>query len=102
MIDTTLIPGTRSALVSAARDRKHRPLSHPLIGGKRPESATNEPRPAWDGTLLRKRRVALGWSQLQLAEAVGVTRVAVSWWESGQPPSAAHRDAIERLVGRLT
>lgn len=101
MIDTTLIPGHRSALLFAATSRKHRPESHPLLGGKRPASIHVDPRPEWNGAILRDRRVTLGLSQRQLADAIGCTRVAVSWWESGHTPTAVHWDAIERVIGRL-
>ena len=100
MIEGYLIPGGRSALVNTDRDRKHRPYSHPLIGGPRPSTVTDTT-PPWDGAALRRQRVAVGWSQKQLADALAVTRVAVSWWESGQPPSAKHREAIEHLLGEI-
>ncbi|PWV58865.1 helix-turn-helix domain-containing protein [Plasticicumulans acidivorans] len=36
------------------------------------------------GERIRIAREAKGWSQLKLGEAVGVSRAAVSQWESGE------------------
>lgn len=41
---------------------------------------------------LKRRRVALGWSQHRLAQELGVNRSTITKWESGQhpiPPMAA-------------
>lgn len=86
-----------SALVYAATDGKHRPASHPVLGGVRPN------RPSAPASLsmaeIRYLRERMGLTQRQLADMIGVTRVAVSWWESGkQPPSDEHHAALIRVL----
>lgn len=36
------------------------------------------------GTLLREKRKAAGLTQIELAERVGVTQTAISYWETGR------------------
>lgn len=91
----------RTSLVYAASDGHHRPASHPVYGGRLPVAQPVAP-DQWDGSALRTRRLILGWSQGRLAAALGVTRNAVSQWEtSAVIPPRPRREAIERLVGRL-
>ena len=48
-------------------------------------------------TMLRKRN---GWSQEELAEKLGVSRQAVSKWESGaSDPSTTNLMALAKLFG---
>lgn len=48
-------------------------------------------------------RVAAGLSQADVAEAVGVQRLAVARWELGQVmPRKPHREAYAHLLRRLT
>jgi DNA-binding transcriptional regulator YiaG len=95
MIDATYIPGGRSALLAAASSRKHRPQSHPLLGGKRRQSAW------WNVTPLgiRERRIAAGLSQYGLAALLGVSRTSVAQWEQAKcQPSPEHVDAIREML----
>lgn len=50
---------------------------------------------------LKRRRVAAGFSQMQLAKALGVKSTAtVSMWESGQrEPKASRLPEIARVLG---
>jgi len=50
----------------------------------------------------RRARLAAGLGQREIASALGVTRAAVSHWESGRSkPSAEHALAYGRLLQRL-
>lgn len=52
------------------------------------------------GVMIREARATLGMSQAALAEALGVTRAAVSLWETGQAePQAANMLALRELLG---
>lgn len=52
------------------------------------------------GAMIRDARATLGFSQQALAEALGVTRAAVSLWETGQAaPQAANMVALRELLG---
>lgn len=47
-------------------------------------------------------RKAKGWSQGQLAKAIGVTTAAVSFWEgAGAEPTAPSRKNLDKLVAVL-
>ena len=99
MIDFA-IPGTRSALVNAARDRKHRPLSHPLIAGQ----PVLDERTYYDHIAARIRllRAERGLSQRQLGARLGVSSVTVCHWERGQTrPTAWNVDRLERVLGEV-
>lgn len=99
MIDT-LIPGTRSALISAARDRKHRPLSHPLIAGKPVPPEADYYRHIADR--IRILRATSGLTQRQLGRRLGVSGVTICHWERGkQRPTAWHVDRLERELGEV-
>jgi transcriptional regulator with XRE-family HTH domain len=50
----------------------------------RPDSDHPEPSPARIGGRIRAARAARGWTQDQLAAAVGVSRSAVAQWETGR------------------
>ena len=95
MIDTSTILGGRSSLVYAASDGKHRPASHPLIGGKATESKWWYVTPA----NIRARRAAAGLSQVRLAALLGVSSTTVAQWERAKcQPSPEHIDAIRELL----
>lgn len=47
---------------------------------------------------VKSVRATLGWTQVQLAEALGVDQTTVSNWENGRPPSAPARKLMERLL----
>ena len=50
-------------------------------------------------TQIREWRDRMGWTQDQLAEALGVFPLTVSKWERGvQPPQPYLRLALERLA----
>ena len=52
------------------------------------------------GTRIAQWRRARGLTQRDLANAVGVSVSAVSYWESNtHPPSQKHLDAIVRALG---
>ena len=52
------------------------------------------------GEVLKNHRVACGMTQEFVAEALGVSRQAVSKWESGRSdPSTANLMALARLFG---
>lgn len=88
---------TTTSLVYAASSGKHRPASHPVYGGTRAAPAS----PPWPMTPenIRRRRQAQGLTQYQLAELMGVTRTAVSWWESGShPPSDEHAARLRQVL----
>ena len=49
---------------------------------------------------LREWRIGKGFSQVQVADAVGVKQATWSEWESGKkPPSARYLGRIEALTG---
>lgn len=52
----------------------------------------NEPGiPTWRGDALYLRRVAQGWTAVQLAERIGVSKTTVLRWESGEnSPTSEH------------
>jgi len=53
------------------------------------------------GERIKAARTALGWSQSRLAEAVGVSRPAVTQWESGATtPDPDNAALIGRALGR--
>lgn len=50
------------------------------------------------GENIQAQREARGWTQARLAEELGVTRAAVSYWESGdRAPTDAHKLEIARV-----
>ncbi len=52
------------------------------------------------GTEVARRREARGWSQTELAAAIGCNRSAVSRWEAGRRlPSLPHLAAVGRVLG---
>ena len=52
------------------------------------------------GERLREARTTRGWSQAKLAEAIGKTQTAVTWWENGgREPSRADVALIARALG---
>jgi transcriptional regulator with XRE-family HTH domain len=52
------------------------------------------------GARIREARTARGWSQAKLAEAVGKTQTALTWWENGgREPSRADVALIARALG---
>lgn len=51
----------------------------------------------WDKDSVRDFRETYGWSQRQLADAVGVSLRTVQLWEAGDPPSARSRKALDRV-----
>jgi len=56
---------------------------------------------AMEPNLIQRLRHDLGMSQAELAEAVGVSRVAVTHWESGnRRPSGPAEMLLNQLVGR--
>lgn len=56
-------------------------------------------RRAW-GSAIKAQREGLGMTQLQLAEAVGVTNQAVASWEVGKSAPRAHLQAdIAKALG---
>ena len=45
-------------------------------------------------TIFRRFREHVGWTQVQLAEALGTSKQRVWWWERGDrvcPPDDAHK-----------
>lgn len=50
------------------------------------------------GQRIRSAREARGWSQEQLAEALGVAKRTIGNWERGRPPKQ-HIGALENLLG---
>lgn len=52
-----------------------------------------------DGTSLRQARLARGWTQVELAQRLGVSQTYVSLWESGRRPVPEHLAAP--LVSQL-
>ncbi|OFZ79390.1 MAG: hypothetical protein A2583_02850 [Bdellovibrionales bacterium RIFOXYD1_FULL_53_11] len=52
------------------------------------------------GAHLRRKRIDLGQSQVQLAATLGVTESAIYMWEKGKNrPSELHRSSIIRFLG---
>lgn len=51
------------------------------------------------GMRIKRRRQALGMKQEDLAAAVGVSRAAVSNWESGRHFPERHQGAVEHVLG---
>ena len=100
MIDATLIPGTRSALINAARDRKHRPLSHPLIAGKPLVDEGDYYRHI--AGRIRLLRAERGLTQRQFGARLGVSGVTVHHWEHAQQrPTAWNVYRLEREYGEI-
>lgn len=98
MIDYA-IPGTRSALISAARDRKHRPLSHPLIAGRILDEGDYYRHVASRIRLLRAHH---GLSQRALGRRLGVSNVTICHWEKEvQRPTSWHIYQLERVLGEI-
>ena len=88
-----------TSLVFAAADRKHRPASHPVYGGTRKPSEADPRLPLLALGELRFMRERRGLTQRNLADAIGVTRVAVSSWERGHcQPSLEHYAALVRVL----
>lgn len=51
------------------------------------------------GARIRTRRQALGWTQVELADRVGVSESTVIRWEKGKMPPTRHRGRIEAVLG---
>lgn len=86
-----------TSLVFAAADRKHRPPSHPVVAARLPDEGAFYRHIAGRIRMLRTSR---GLSQRELGERVGVSAVAVCYWEHGTTrPSAWHIDRLERSFG---
>ena len=52
------------------------------------------------GARIREARTARGWSQAKLAEAIGKTQTALTWWENGgREPSRVDVAHIARALG---
>lgn len=98
-IQSYMIPGARSALISAARDHKHRPLSHPLIAGR---SIDEQAYYDHIGRRIRLLRTDLGLTQRQMGARIGVSGVTVHHWEHAhQRPTAFHVYQLERAFGEV-
>lgn len=52
-----------------------------------------------DGEQIRRAREALGWTQTQLAEAVGVGMRTVGNWERGDTIPKNRMGALQRVLG---
>ncbi len=46
------------------------------------------------GALLKERRQALGLTQIEFADRLGVTHRSVQSWEAGQVPQPRYRQAL--------
>lgn len=91
---TYVIPGSPPVLIRTDRDRKHRPLSHPLLGGI--AHLTPEPLSGWR---IRALRIHKGMSQYDLADLIEVSRPAVAQWESGaNRPSSEHMARLREML----
>ena len=55
--------------------------------------------PAWRGEALRLRRLASGWTALDLAERVGVSKSTVARWEASE--NAPTSDQVVLLAEAL-
>jgi transcriptional regulator with XRE-family HTH domain len=54
----------------------------------------------WTPQEIRRRRNAKGWSQSEAAAAVGVSRRAITNWETGVArPSGSNVEALDRALG---
>jgi transcriptional regulator with XRE-family HTH domain len=51
------------------------------------------------GALIRTRRTQLGWGQLALAQRIGVSRNAVSNWETGRVYPERRTGKVEEVLG---
>ena len=52
------------------------------------------------GDLIRQRRRARGWNQVELANALGIDRTYVSRWENDKfAPGPMHAEALARELG---
>jgi DNA-binding transcriptional regulator YiaG len=100
MIDAYGLPGGRSALVSASHDRKHRPLSHPLIAA---QSITDEDSYYRHvAQRIRILRASQRLSQRELGALLGVSNVSVCCWERERTrPTAWHIYRLERILGEV-
>lgn len=93
---TTLQPST--SLLYAASDGRHRPASHPVYAGL-PRPTVAVPEPEMPGWRIRALRQVRGWSQYDLARAVGVSRPAVAQWEADlYRPSDEHMAVLRRVL----
>ena len=94
----TMIAST--SLVYASSDRKHRPLSHPVV--QRSPVADQDAYYAHIARRIRLLRSERGLSQRQLAARLGVTSVTICHWELGQTrPTAWNVDRLERTIGTV-
>ena len=48
-------------------------------------------------TTIRERRLALGWTQAELARRVGTVTEVVSRWENGRHPRRLYAEKLERV-----
>ncbi|MFD5700379.1 helix-turn-helix domain-containing protein [Streptomyces lasiicapitis] len=53
----------------------------------------------FDGQRLRSARMAAGFTQIGLSKALGVSRSAVTTWESGRGPDPERLPAVARVLG---
>jgi transcriptional regulator with XRE-family HTH domain len=54
----------------------------------------------WTGAEIRRRRTEQGFTQQQLADAIGASRRAVAAWEADEStPQGRFYNALERLLG---
>jgi transcriptional regulator with XRE-family HTH domain len=70
-------------------------LRVPYTGGMKTGRPSNKPRPPF-GERIHAAREALGLSQSQVAEKLGITQMAYSFWE--RRPVALRPEQIERLA----
>lgn len=50
------------------------------------------------GEEIKRRRMANGWTQVELAKKVGASRRAVVNWEAGEDPQGRNMNALERVL----
>lgn len=92
-------PYAPTSLVYAASDGRHRPASHPVLGGVAARPDSDPVKGALTGWRIRALRIVRGMTQYDLADAVGVTRPAVARWETGNwHPTAEHEARLREVL----